>query len=296
MTTEFEHLDPETIKALPLSKEERLRICREDKWIPYTRAKLVLDKMDEFLLYPRTLRMPSLLIVARGGNGKSAILDQFTIRHPVQITATGEPVAPVLSIEMPETPGESEFWSVILWGLGISHRERDPAHIKKRLAKSGLQYANVRILIIDEFNNLQNMGKRAADLVAAIKGLSNDLKISIIAAGTSEAINALNTDTQMKNRFEPIALNRWEMDVDYRRFLISYEKKLPLMKPSNLASRDITTKIYGMSGDAIGATVKLLKKAACYAIESGEERITLDALQKMEWAGPDHWETISASI
>jgi len=110
------------------------------------------------------------------------------------------------------------LWSTILWALGISHREKDPASLKKRQVKSALQYASVRLLIIDEFNNLSNAGKKAADLLAAIKGLSNDLKISIVAAGTQAAINALNSDPQMKSRFEPAPLDRWRLDAEYLRF------------------------------------------------------------------------------
>ena len=170
----------------------------------------------------------------------------------------------------------------------ISHRERDPPHLKKRAAKSALQYAQTRVLVIDEFNHLQNVGKRASDLLAAIKGISNELKLSIVAAGTSAAVNALNTDLQMKNRFEPVALNRWALDVEYLRFLKTYEQLLPLSEPSNLSSKDMATKIYGMCGETIGPTVKLLKAAACYSIEKGDERIDLSTLEKVEWTFHEH--------
>lgn len=292
----YEHLAPEIVEALTLPTPERLELCRSDRWVGYTRASQILTQLDQLLIYPKTLRMPNLLIVGRSGNGKSSILERFAHRHPVQISESGSPIAPLLQVEMPDTPDETELWSTILWGLGISHREKDPAHIKKRQVKSTLQYAAVRVLVIDEFNNLTNAGKKAADLLAAIKGLSNELKISIVAAGTQQAINALNSDPQMKSRFEPAALDRWKLDTEYLRFLASYEKLLPLAEPSGFATRELAPVIYGMAGETIGANVKLLKNAACRAIEMGRERVDEKVLKELGWTKPGEWDDIARRV
>lgn len=291
-----EHLDNGVVEALTLPTPERIAFCQADRWVGYTRATQILQQLDQLLIYPKTLRMPNLLIVGRSGNGKSSILERFTGRHPVQVTPTGSPIAPLLHIEMPETPDESELWSTTLWALGISHREKETPAIKKRQVKSALLYASVRVLVIDEFNNLMNAGKKAADLLAALKGLSNELKISIVAAGTQSAINALNQDPQMKSRFEPAALDRWTLNSEYLRFLASYERLLPLAEPSGLATRELATMIYGMCGETIGATVKLLKKAACRAIETGHERIEARLLKDISWTKPGEWDDVARRV
>ena len=197
---------------------------------------------------------------------------------------------------MPETPSESDFWSEILWTMMISHGDRDSVASKKKEAKSILVYAGIRVLVIDEFNNITTAGKAAGDLLTAIKMLSNDLKISIVAAGTQAAINALNLEPQMKSRFEPAALDRWKLNVEYLRFLTSYEKLLPLAEPSNLASREIAPLIYGMAGETIGSTVKLLKEASSFAIASGKERIDEKVLKAMTWTREDEWDEISRRV
>ncbi|UNK42458.1 TniB family NTP-binding protein [Luteimonas sp. S4-F44] len=294
--TRYRHLTPAVAQALELPKSERITFCQTDRWIGYTRATQVLDQLDQLLTYPRSLRMPNLLVVGRSGNGKSSIIEHFTNRHPLQMTESGSPIAPILRIEMPETPDETEFWSTLLWSLAISHREKDPASIKKRQAKSVLQYANVRLLVIDEFNNLVNAGKAAGDLLAAIKGLSNELKISIVAAGTQAAINALNSDPQMKSRFEPTALDRWKLNSEYLRFLASYEQLLPLAEPSQLASRELAPKLYGMAGDTIGGTVKLLKAASAHAINIGVERITAPVLDDLGWTRLGDWDAVARVV
>lgn len=290
------HLDPEVAQALTLPTPERIAFCQTDRWIGYTRATQILKQLDQLLVYPKSLRMPNLLVVGRSGNGKSSLLERFYNRHPVQITESGSPIIPILHIEMPETPDESEFWSIILWALGISHREKDRASILKRQVKSTMQYANVRLLVIDEFNNLANAGKLAGSLLAGIKGLNNDLKISVVAAGTQAAINVLNSDPQMKSRFEPAGLDRWKLDAEYLRFLASYERLLPLAEPSGLATREIAPKLYGMAGDTIGGNVKLLKALATKAIELGKERIDGKVLNNLEWTRPGDWDNVARQI
>lgn len=291
-----EHLDPEVLSILELSRQERIDYCKTDRWIGYTRATEILQQLDQLLVYPKSLRMPNILVVGRSGNGKSSIVERFSSRHPIQMSANGSPIAPVLRLSMPETPDESEFWSDILWAMGISHGDRDSAALKKREAKSILGYAGIRVLVIDEFNNLTTAGKRAGDLLAAIKGLSNDLKISIVAAGTQAAINALNLEPQMKSRFEPAALDRWKLNTEYLRFLASYERLLPLAESSQLASREMAPLLYGMAGETIGATVKLLKEASSFALSNGKERIDEQVLKAMKWTRQDDWDDIARRV
>lgn len=277
--------------------EARVAFCRSDRWVGYTRATEILRELDTLLVHPRSLRMACLLIVGRSGNGKSSILDHFARRNPVIITPTGAPVAPIVRIEMPETPDESEFWSLILWACSVSHREKDSPAQKKRQVRAALQYAQTRLLLIDEFNNLTNVRKTAGHLLAAIKGLSNELKMSIVAAGTPEAINALSSDPQMKSRFDVTALYRWKLDSEYLRFLASYERLLPLAEPSQLASRELATKLYGMAGETIGMTVRLLKEAAVLAIQNRTERITPALLDALPWRRKDDaWASLSAQV
>lgn len=291
-----EHLLPEVAAVLDQPDVDRIEFCKKDRWVNYSSAKRVLDEMDDLRTYPKNLRPNNILIVARSGNGKSSILEYFTNRHPVLTTENGSPIMPVLRIEMPESPDESEFWSLILWVLGITHRESDRAAHKKRQAKSAIIYAGVRLLVIDELNNVTQAGREASFLLAAIRNLSNELRLPIVAAGTQQAINALNLDPQLKDRFEPIGLARWLLNREYLQFLASYEKLLPLSKASNLASKEIAPVLYGLAGDTIGRTVKLLRRAATAAIESGTEQITADLLKELDWTKSGDWDAVARAV
>lgn len=292
---DISHLLPEVADVLDEGDAYRVQFCNTDRWIAYTAATAVMDELDNLLTYPKNLRPNNVLLVGRTGNGKSSILEYFTNRHPIAVTHEGKPVVPVLKVEMPSKPDESEFWSIILWQLGISHREGDrPAH-KKRQAKSAMLYANVQMLVLDEFNNAAGAGRNSSDLLAAIRNLSNELRLPIVAAGTEKAINALNLDAQLKTRFEPIGLPPWRLDKEYLKFLASYEQLLPLVKPSNLASREVATTLFSMAGPTLGQNVKLIRRA-CAAAIGNEEQITVDLLKQVSWTKSDEWDTVARSI
>lgn len=292
----FAHLSPETSKLMTLPSAERVQACEMDHWVGYSRAIQVLDHLDNVMTYPRSLRMPNVLVVGRSGNGKSAIRHRFVHRYPIQITEQGEAVIPLVDIEVPGTPDESEIWSEFLLRLGIAHSSRDTPTVKLQRLKQALIDVNARVLVIDEFNNFTRAGKAAGDLLASLKNLSNVLNLSVVAFGTQEAINALNTDPHMKSRFDPLALDRWLCNVEYRRFLTTYERLLPLAEPSKLASPLLATQIHYMAGDTIGGTVKLLKRAAAEAIRNGIEKIDTQLLDTIQWTRTDDWDQISRRV
>lgn len=286
----YEHLTPEVVQALQLPLPERIEFCQTDRWVGYTRAQQILRQLDDLFAYPKSLRMPNILLVGRSDNGKSSIIQHFVNRHPMVLREDGSPGPCIVWLAMPATPTESSFWSELLWSLNINHRERDTPEKKRRQAFDAMEYASVRMLAIDEFNHLTNAGKDSARLLAAIKNVSTALSIPIVASGTQAAINALNSEPQMRSRFEPAVLDRWKLDREYLRFLASYESLLPLAEPSNLASRELAPTIYGMAGDTIGGTVKLLKNASSHALRTGRERIDLDVLNSMGHVRTGQWD------
>ena len=63
------HLNELAVKQLNLDDDERIEKIRSDRWIGYPKAKTVLTKLDDLLSYPRTERMPNMLIVGDTNNG-----------------------------------------------------------------------------------------------------------------------------------------------------------------------------------------------------------------------------------
>jgi hypothetical protein len=292
----FPHLEPEVAQMLQAPQDERIAFCQEDRWVDYPAALEAMSKLDDLHDHPRSLRMPNVLVVARSGNGKSSILEHFCNRHPTIVNTAGNAVVSVLYIEVPPYPNVSSFCSAILWKLGIGHREKDPPKVKLRQVVSMLSQNNVRMLLLDEFNNIAEAGSDAREILATIRFLSNQLKIVIGAAGTQSAINALNQDPQLKSRFQPFPLPAWPLSKKYLQFLAAYERVLPLAKPSGLATETLATKIHEMCGEAIGETVKALKQASVEAIRRKLERITPELLSDISWVAPVKWKDVALNI
>lgn len=270
------HLHPDVVKALTWTTSERESHIKSDKWIGYERAKEALDRMTELLEYPRTLRMPSLLLVGDPGNGKSTIMEHFEERYPIIIAPNGRAIVPVVNIIMPSLPDEARFWSEILTKFKIAHRVSERAKVLKAESYDAIIDSQTRILLIDEFHNcLYGSAKQQRHFLAVLKNLSNDLKLPIVCAGTRESILVMHTDRQMSSRFDAFGLPTWKLDKPFLQLLASFEKLLPLAKPSGIATRDMAVKLHSISKGNLGELVLLIKRAATAAIRDGSECITL---------------------
>jgi hypothetical protein len=98
-------------------------------------------------------------------------------------------------------------------------------------AISLLTHANPRILIIDEIQHLLSCSAREQRAALnMVKFLSNDRRISVVAAGTHEALHVMRFDPQIASRFEQMELPVWTDSDEYRRFVAGYLAMLPIRK------------------------------------------------------------------
>ena len=98
-----------------------------------------------------------------------------------------------------------------------------------------LASVGVKMLIINEIQHvLAGPTLKQRHFLNVIKYLGNELQIPIAAVGTRDVLNAVQTDPQLANRFEPELLSRWPMSDDYLRLLASFEVAFPLARPSKL--------------------------------------------------------------
>ena len=283
-----EHLNENARKALELSDEERIRKIQGPRWIGYTRTREILDNLEELLNYPKTHRMPNLLIVGVTNNGKTMVANRFVQKHPPSDNPDGDSISVLaLMIQAPPVSDESRFYNVILEKTFAPFRERDHASKKQAQAISILKNINVGMLIIDEIHNLlAGHTDKQRQMLNVIRYLGNELRIPIVGIGTMDAFRALQTDPQLSNRFEPMIISKWDMDDEYLRLLGSFERMIPLKKPSGLIEDSLALKLLSMSEGTIGDLSRLLTKAAVYAVRNGSEKITEKVLDSVEWVRP----------
>ncbi|WP_320174766.1 TniB family NTP-binding protein [Maridesulfovibrio sp.] len=290
MTFDFPHLHKSVIHLMDLQQKDRIAKIRTPIWIEYPKARKIISQLEDLLAYPRMHRMPSLLLTGETNNGKTLLINTFCKRHPADDNPQGEAAnVPVLYVHAPPVPEEGRFYNNILECLSAPFRLSSTVGTKESQTLKLLKAVKVKILIIDEFQQLMtgSPNKRQV-LLNIIKSLSSKLKISIVAVGTKEADRALQNDPPLANRFETAFLPQWGNDNNYRRLLMSFESLLPLAYPSGLADAELSERILSMSEGYIGEIAQLISQSAVLAIRSGYEKIDADILENLDWASPTH--------
>jgi hypothetical protein len=288
MGDEYGHLKETAKQALKLSTEERIARIRAERWIGYTRAKEIREQLEDLLTHPKTHRMPNLLIYGDTNNGKSMIVNRFYGQHMAYDNPGGDGVViPVLLVQCPPVPDEGRFYNTILEAVYSPYKASDRPDKKQFQVLKMLRRVRLKMLILDEIHNLiaGNLNKQRHFLYT-IKYLGNELKIPIVGVGTKDALVALQTVPEMANRFEPAHLPRWDMGAEYQKLLVSFERMLPLKKPSSLVGAESAAKLLSMSEGLIGELSAILVKAAVKAIKGGDEQITVSLLKSLKWIPP----------
>ena len=279
----------ENIKPLLNQPEaERILKIRSSSWIGYPKANEIMDKLDDLLIHPKTLRMPNLLIVGDTNNGKTVVVNRFFSKNkPIIDERTEQLVANVLYVQAPVKPDEKRFYNSILDALHVPYQFNDKVEKKEYQVITLLKKIGIKMLIIDEIHQILSGTPTAQRIfLNVIKHLSNELQIVIVGVGIRDAFNVVNSDPQISNRFEPKVLPLWNMNEDYIRLLASYEYILPLKKPSGLTDQSLAIKILSMSEGTIGEISAVLKLSAELAIKKGTECVTKKILESIDYTSP----------
>ena len=284
----MDHLHPAIRALLAQTDEIRINHIRSDHWVGYNRAKTVLEKMENLLSHPRINRMPGVLLVGGSNNGKSSVLARFHELHPaVNDPANNRLMMPVLIVQCPPGPDERRFYHAILDRLSAPYRSSSRVEDKHRQVKTILEQVGTRLLILDEIHNvLAGAMTRRWHFMNVIKYISNDLCLPIVAAGTDAAFNVITTESQLSNRLQPMLLPYWKDDKEFWTLLASLERGLPLKKPSGLKEESLSAEIFRLSEGILGEAVALLKEAACKAIVTAQECITLKIIRSLNFVPP----------
>ena len=148
-------------------------------------------------------------------------------------------IVPVIYVKAPPLPDERRFYAALLDAIGMVHRRSQRLDELFYQARTLLPKVGVRMIIIDEIQHiLAGRAKKHHGFLNTIKYLGNELKVPIVAVGTQQALYAVQSDSQIENRFPPLELPRWKCNNEWRQLLATFERRIPLGKPSNLARKE----------------------------------------------------------
>ena len=282
MKQSFSHLNAVARVQAELGDPERIRALYGARWVPYPRAQRALDRLNFLFEYPKCARMQCLLLYGDSGIGKTMVVEKFLRDHPAHFDPqAGMEKINVLSIQMPPAPDEKRVYAQLLLAAGAPVGIEERLHRIETRALGLLKAIQPQMIIIDEVHHLlagnPREQRRSLNL---LKFLANELRVSIAAVGTSDALAAVQTDQQIASRFEPMHIPRWGISEELRSFVSTYIKGLPLREPSEIDDEECLSLILARSGGITGRMALILSRAADLAIRKGEEALTKHWLDK----------------
>jgi type II secretory pathway predicted ATPase ExeA len=284
----LDHLHPSIHTIALLPSEERILKLRNNYWIGYGRAEQALSQLEDLLNFPKRVRMPNMLIIGPTNNGKTMIVEKFRRQNlPYESLNRNHEIIPVLNVQMPSGPSIQRFYSAIMAALGSPVTTYPSIAKNEKVALNLLKTTQTKVLIIDEIHNmLAGSNHKQREFLNILRFLGNELQLSIVGVGIKDAYLAIRSDDQFENRFEPLVLPLWNNDHEFMQLLISFQRILPLQKPSDLLDSDIRTLILARSEGIIGEISTLLGKATCEAIRSGKEYIDRKIIEQTDYKSP----------
>jgi hypothetical protein len=276
----MEHLDPEAVAALELTKDERIEFLRRDHYMDYDAGEAILRELQDAMAYPKSVRMPCRALIGDSKNGKTTLQKELVARNPTVIDDAGYPIVPVVLVEMPAEPDEGRFWSEVLKSLLVPHRSDARPEKLEPMAVESLIERRPKIILLDEFHNiLYGTGREQRAFLGVIKRFSNTVPAALVACGLREIVSVLSTDPQFVTRFQRLLIPLWTPDLNFVRLLNSFERMMPLPKPSKLNSPEKALAIYDGSDKTIGNVKTIIQTAAVTAINNDDEMITFENLR-----------------
>lgn len=284
----YAHIHPEFQHVAALSDKDRITFLDMPRWIGYAKAQQLLETLQGLLHKPQRPRMPNLLVVGESNNGKTTVIRRFAdLCGKGYVNEDSDPVKPIIVAEAPPSADEKGLYISILEQFFTPYRATDPCAKLRYQVIHMFRACHVRMLMIDEFHSLLTGSPvKQREVMNAIKLLCNELAIPIVGVGTREAVRVLHTDPQHASRFDVFSLPTWTLDKEFQTLLASFERVLPLRRPSRLHQPELALTIHSICGGNIGNLHRLLVACARESIESGIEHINRQTIEAKAWMRP----------
>jgi hypothetical protein len=249
-----------------------------DRWISYPAGDAGLQRLTQLLEMRPRVRMPCLLIHGLSGAGKSMLLEKFRREHvPSRPPRSGQRA--IVATQMPPVPVIRSLYAEIVRALGAQPRPTARFYELEDTALGLLRQASPRMLIVDEFQHLLSCSSREQRAALnMVKYLSNDRRMTVVAAGTHEALHVMRFDLQIASRFEQMELPVWVESEELRRFVAGFLSHLPIRFSPDIIDQRFIEYLLVLTDGVTGRITELLKAAAIETLKAKSKVFSLDEL------------------
>jgi len=270
----------ERLRTSPVVSRQWISVAR-DRWVNYPAGEIGLRRLKELLATPARVRMPCLLIYGVSGAGKSMLLEKFQRDH-AETTERRSGRRTIVAAQMPPVPLIRSLYGELIRALNAEVSPTMRLHELECTAIAMLRHAAPRMIIIDEIQHLLSCNAREQRAALnALKFLANQLRVSIVAAGTHEALHVMRYDLQIASRFEQLELPTWRESDELRRFIAGYLALLPVRKSVGAIDRRFIEYLVELTEGVTGRIVEVLRRAAMQSLDEQSGRVGLEELQRV---------------
>jgi Bacterial TniB protein len=275
-STEFDHVAQSVRPAFDLSDSERIKRISSPIWYPYAKADQIIESLT-----PLAAGEQCELVMIHGpaANGKKKIIERFMKHFPTEVNdLTGKASIPIHMTTVIGKPTVSNLLETIIKEISVGRvrSSNDENTLGKRLAEH-----HTKVLVLSRASNLLN-SPQGRELLATLRNLHDNHRISVVMLSTTDAIGGLNKNTEFSRSTRIEVLPKWVHDDTYKVLLEKIGRSLPLRKPSPLFDvrgrygkfdEAAAVKILNASQGALGPLLGIIRTAATHAITSGAEMI-----------------------
>jgi hypothetical protein len=173
-----------------------------------------------------------------------------------------------------------DAWSLRAEPLPVSWSVEESARRCKAIALKAPSRQCPRMLISDEIQHLLSCTSREQRAALnAIKYLANQLRMSIVAAGTHEALHVMRFDPQIASRFEQVELPIWTESEELWRLVAGYLALLPIKKMPKAIDKRFVEYLLELTDGVTGRIIDVLQRAATHSLTLRSKTMGLEELQ-----------------
>lgn len=267
------------------SEAARLRRIVNDMVIEHDSFHQMLRRMDTLWLDAQS-RIPVVaLFVGETGTGKSTAIRAFFARHPRTRTPDGL-TTPVLVVNTPSKPTPLNLAERLLHALGDPRPTAGSAAAKLDRIIELLAACGVLIVILDDIQHFVDKRQQIAlfDASDYLKELLISYGVVLLCFGLPESELVIESNEQLKTRsngvFELCRFD-WTNPTSQDQFvavLAAFQRGIPTLELPDLASPELSLRMYLATGGLIRYVSAVLGKAVRNAVDQRKTKICLKDL------------------
>lgn len=223
--------------------------------------------------------------IGETGTGKTTAIRSFEMQHPPRRTPDGL-IIPILVVNTPSKPTPRSLGERMLRALGDPRPTSGSASAKLDRIVQNLGDAQVRAIALDDLHHFVDKRQQIALFEASdyLKELLISYDVVLLCFGLPECELVIQSNEQLKTRSKAVfELQRFDwMDKasqdQFVAVLAAFQRSISNFELPDLASRDLSIRMYLATGGLIRYVSAILSKAIRNAIDGAATKIRLEDL------------------